>query len=220
MAAEHKVVEHVNEVEGIVLVLLSQVFQNADLFLSLPMKAFLVSDHLERNMLVTFVIVSFHDLTKTALAYHLEHLVPVGQVVMRDVSVRALIVIVATIVGRANDARPLLGVGANEVDLRVVEDFVMLVRSQFVHVKLHDLLRRCNHCLWLEAAGAAATAIGTVVVGASVDRSHNRLNIVLLLLMNGALHGGNSDRSIDNVAGTDVDVVSAVASVGDVDVHV
>ena len=58
---------------------------------------------------------------------------------MGYVSIRSLIVIITTIVRASDDARPLFGVGANEVDLRIVKDFVVFVRRQFVHVELHHL---------------------------------------------------------------------------------
>jgi hypothetical protein len=50
-----------------------------------------------------------------------------------------LIIVVAAVVGSSNNAGPLLGVCANEVDLRVVEDLVVLVGRQLVHVQFHHL---------------------------------------------------------------------------------
>ena len=58
---------------------------------------------------------------------------------MGYVSIRSLIVIITTIIRASDDARPLLGIGANEVDLRIIKDFVVFVRRQFVHVELHHL---------------------------------------------------------------------------------
>ena len=44
---------------------------------------------------------------------------------------------------------PLLRVGPDEVDLRVVEYLVVLVGRELVHVELHDLLRGGHHRLGL-----------------------------------------------------------------------
>ena len=168
VAPEHEVIKHVDQVERVILVLLPQVLQDPDFLLSLPVKPFLVPDHFESDVLVGLVIVGLDHLAEASLAYHLEHLVPVGQVIVRYVRVGALVVVVTAVVWSANDARPLLGVGADEVDLGVVEYLMMLVRRQLVHVQLHDLLRRGHHRLRLETSGAA-TAVGAVVVGPRVD---------------------------------------------------
>ena len=64
-----------------------------------------------------------------------------------------LLVIIATVVGTPNDARSFLCIGTDEVNLRVVEDLMMLVRSQFVHVEFHHLLGSRHHCLWFEKGG-------------------------------------------------------------------
>ena len=96
------------------------------------------------------MVVHLDHLPEGSLPDDLEHLVAVLQVVVRDVRVAALIVVVAAVVGRADDARALLGVGADEVDLRVVEDLVVLVGGQLVHVELHDLFRGGHHRLGLD----------------------------------------------------------------------
>ena len=67
-----------DDVAGVVLVLLPQVFQNPDLLLCLPMEPLLVPHHLEGNVLVGLVVVHLEHLTKRALAYHLQDLIPVG----------------------------------------------------------------------------------------------------------------------------------------------
>ena len=50
-----------------------------------------------------------------------------------------LLIIVTAVVRSSDDPGSLLGVGTDEVDLRVVEDLVVLVRRQFVYVQLHHL---------------------------------------------------------------------------------
>lgn len=147
--AEREVVVHVDDVHGIVLVLLAEVLEDADLLLRLPMEALLVAHHLERHVLVQLVVVGLDHLSEAALADDPQHLVAVGDVVVRDVDVRALLVVVAAVVARADDARPLLGVGPDEVDLRVVEDLVVLVRRQLAQVQFGHLLGGGHHRLGL-----------------------------------------------------------------------
>ena len=53
---------------------------------------------------------------------------------MGYVCVGPLVVVVATVVGAAYDSGSLFRVGPDEVDLGVVEDFMVLVRSELVHV--------------------------------------------------------------------------------------
>ena len=88
---------------------------------------------------MTFVVIGFDHLPERAFAYHFEHFVPIGQVVVGYVSVGALVVVIAAVVGTANDAGSLLGVRPNEVDLRIVENLMVLVRRQLVHVEFHHL---------------------------------------------------------------------------------
>jgi hypothetical protein len=142
VGSKDKVVKHVNDVVGIVLVLLAQVFQDSDFFLGLPVKPFLVSYHFQGNMEVTFVIIGLDHLTEAALSNDFEHFIAVGQVVVGYVGIGTLVVVVAAVVGTANDARPFLGVGPDEVDLRIVEDLMVFVRRQLVHVKFHHLQNR------------------------------------------------------------------------------
>ena len=67
-----------DDIAGVVLVLLPQVLQDSDLLLGLPVEPLLVSHHLQGDVLVGFVVVHLQDLPKRALAYHLEDLIPVG----------------------------------------------------------------------------------------------------------------------------------------------
>ena len=134
VGAKDEVVEHVDDVVGVVLVLLAQVLQDADLLLGLSVEPFLVAHHLEGHVEMALVVVGLDHLAEAAFSNDFQHFVAVGEVVVGDVCVGALIVVVPAVVGSSDDARPLLGVGADEVDLRVVEYFVVLVWSEFVHV--------------------------------------------------------------------------------------
>ena len=67
-----------------------------------------------------------------------------------------LLIVVSAVAGAADDAGPLLGVGPDEVDLGVVEDLVVLVRRELVHVELHDLVGGGHHRLRLQQRGVGA----------------------------------------------------------------
>jgi len=139
VVAEGKRLDHVDDVVYVVLVLLAQVLQYPDLFLSLAMESLLVAHHLQGDVGVGFVIVGFHDLPEAALADDLQHFVAVGDVIVRHVDVLSGVVVVAAVLGAADDALTLLRAGSQEVDLGVVEDLVVLVGGQLVHVVLHGL---------------------------------------------------------------------------------
>jgi len=101
------------------------------------MEAFLVAYHLQGDVLMGLVVVGLYHLAKATLTYHLQHLVPVGYMIVRYVDVRTLIVVVTAVVRPADHPLLLLGVRADEIDLGVIEDLVMLERRQLVHVLLH-----------------------------------------------------------------------------------
>lgn len=106
---------HVNDVESIFLVLPAEMFQDANLLLRLPMEALLVPYHLQRDMLAGLVVVRFDDLPEASLADDLQHLVAIGDVVMWDVNVRAVLVVVVGVVRPRPGA--FLRVSTNEVNL-------------------------------------------------------------------------------------------------------
>ena len=54
------------------------------------MEAFLVADHLDCDVVVLLVVVGLDHLPERPLPDHLQNLVPVRQVVVRDVRVRTL----------------------------------------------------------------------------------------------------------------------------------
>ena len=67
-----------DDIAGVVLVLLPQVLEDPDLLLGLPVEPLLVPHHLEGDVLVGLVVVHLEHLAKRALAYHLQDLIPVG----------------------------------------------------------------------------------------------------------------------------------------------
>ena len=199
-----------NDVERVVLVLLPEVLQNPDLLLSLAVKPLLVPHHFQSHMVMVFVVVSLHHLTEAAFANHFEHFVTVGEVVVDDVRVGALLVIVAAVVGASDDARPLLGVGADEVDLRIVEYLVVLVGSQFAHVQLHHLFRRGHHHLGFAVlTGGGRRGVRRVgpgpVLGAGLYRA------VLEVVIGGAVGVGSASDVRQSLHSVEVDRVGVAA---------
>ena len=65
-----------DDIAGVVLVLLPQVLQDPDLLLGLPMESLLVSNHLQSDVLVRLVVVHLEHLPKRPLPYHLQDLIP------------------------------------------------------------------------------------------------------------------------------------------------
>lgn len=148
MVPERERIEHMNHVHRIVFVLLSEVLQDADLLLRLPVEPFLVAHHLERDVLTLLVVVRFHHLAEATLTDHFEHLVSVCYVVMRYVDVRALLVVVVAIVREPDQPGPFLGIRAYKVHLGVVEYLTVFVGGKFTHVEFHDLLRASSRRRW------------------------------------------------------------------------
>lgn len=155
MIPEDETVQHVHDVVRIVLVLFFQVLQDTDFLLSLSVEPLLISDHFQGDVLVGFVIVGFDDLAERAFSDLFQDFVPIADVVMSHVEIRAFIIVEAAIIGPSDDSVSLLSIGADEVDLGIIEDFVMLVRRQFMHELLHRHFRR--HGRRHSSAAAAGT---------------------------------------------------------------
>ena len=159
-----EMIEHVNDVVSSVVILLLQMLQYAYLLLRLTREALLVSNHLERDVLLPLVIVDLENLPETALAENFEHFVAIEDVIVRYVYVRSRFVVVAAILRAADHALTLFRRRPDEIDLRVIEDFVVFVRCQFMHVEFHCLLGthcrafRCRSRVASRFAAAAAAA--------------------------------------------------------------
>ena len=123
--AEDKTVVQVNNVHLVVLVLLLEVLEDLDLLLGLAVKPRLIPHHFQRHVHVILVVVSFDYLAKTSLADHFKHFVAIGHVIVDDVNVRILLVVVAGIVRRHYG--PFLGHRPDEVNVRIIEDFLTFV---------------------------------------------------------------------------------------------
>ena len=79
-----------DDIAGVVLVLLPQVLEDPDLLLGLPVEPLLVSHHFEGDMLMSLVVVNLQNLSKGAFANHFQNLITVSNVVMRDVNIGTL----------------------------------------------------------------------------------------------------------------------------------
>lgn len=82
MIAECEMFVHMNNIGHVVAVGLAEMIENSDFFLRLSVKPLLVTDHLECDVRLTFVVENSDDLSETTLPDHLECLVPIGNVVM------------------------------------------------------------------------------------------------------------------------------------------
>ena len=68
-----------DDIAGVVLVLLPQVLEDPDLLLRLPVEPLFVPHHLESHVLVGLVVVHLEHLPKRPFPYHLQDLVPGGR---------------------------------------------------------------------------------------------------------------------------------------------
>lgn len=118
MTAERERIQHPDHIGRAVRILLAQVFQDPYLLLRLAVESLLVADHLECDARAVAVIVDLDDLTEASLTQHAQNLVAVRYVVMWHVHVRALVVVVAVVVGTVQQTLLLLGIRTDKVDLR------------------------------------------------------------------------------------------------------
>lgn len=135
--AKGEVFQHVYDIHRVVAVLLFKMFQDANLLLGLTVEAFLVSDHLQGDVLLHLVIIGFDHLAEAALADDLEHLVSVSDVVVRHVQVRSVVVIKSIVVGATNHTLSFLGIRSHKVHMGIVEDLVVLKCAKLVHILFH-----------------------------------------------------------------------------------
>lgn len=97
MIPEVEIVEHVDDVMRIVRVLLTQLVQDAHLHQRLVMEPLLVPNNLDGHVVIRFVVQRTNDLSKAALANHLQDLVPIRDVVMDHLVITAVVIVVAAV---------------------------------------------------------------------------------------------------------------------------
>lgn len=113
-----------------------EVLENLDLDKRLVMEAFLVADDLDSNHITRLVIAALENLSERSLPENVNDLVAEHDVVVRDDEIVSAFVVVAEVVERDFLCCGLLvAVGADEVDLAVVEDFLLLVRGEVARVE-------------------------------------------------------------------------------------
>lgn len=101
MIPEVEIVEHVDDVMRIVRVLLAQLVQDAHLDQRLVVEPLLVPNYLDGHMMIRFMVQRTNHLAEAALAYHLQDLVPVRDVVMDHLVITAVVVVVAAVQHRS-----------------------------------------------------------------------------------------------------------------------
>ncbi len=121
-----------DHIERVVMVEVLEVLQDVHLDHALLLKALLAAYDLDRHVLLPLVVEALEHLAEAALAQRLDDLVPVRDVVLVGLQVRAVLVV------EVLDARrvQLLGLQAQEPDLRVLVYLLTLELGQSVTVQL------------------------------------------------------------------------------------
>ena len=131
MTPETKMIEHVNDVDGIVFILFFKMLQYPNFLLGLPMESFFVTYNFECDVKVIFVVVGLKNLTKRAFTDNFEDFVSVLDMVMGDMNVRTLMIVIAVVRVRSlvpvYKPRSFLSISTNKIDLIVCEYFFVLV---------------------------------------------------------------------------------------------
>jgi hypothetical protein len=139
--SELEALQHVYDVHCVFLILLFQMFQDSNFLGSLTMESLLVADDFKSYVALHLMIVSFHNLAKASFPNDFQNLISVGNVIVGNRYVGALVVVVAVVVAPAHDTLSFLGSGPGEIYGRVAEYFVVLERREFMHALLHSSLR-------------------------------------------------------------------------------
>ena len=89
----------------------------------------LISYYFQSRKLFSFVIKDLQDLPERSLPQTPQYLVPVCDMVVRDMQVRTLRVIVAKVASHRKSSRPFqrCSLGSDKVDTWVVENFTVFV---------------------------------------------------------------------------------------------
>lgn len=83
---------------------------------------------------------------------------------MRHVDVGTMFVVVAIVMRSTDYPRPLLRVRPNKIYMPIIENLVVLVRCQFVHVDLQHDVRCGDDSLRLADTAAAGTSVRTSIL--------------------------------------------------------
>lgn len=99
-------------------------------------ESLLVANNLDRCHVTSLMIPALQHLTKRSLAEHVNDLVPVLEMVMRDNEVVASLIIKAVVVGRNFDRRWLfVTIRPDIVNVLVLQYLLFLVRRQIARIQ-------------------------------------------------------------------------------------
>lgn len=71
VVAKSEVFEHVHDIHGAVTILLTQVFQDSDFLLRLPVETLLIAHHFQSQVLLQFMVIYLGHLAKATLTNYL-----------------------------------------------------------------------------------------------------------------------------------------------------
>ena len=97
------------------------------------LKSLLVSDQLDRHILLSFVVETFNGLAKATLAKEFNNFEPVCYVVFKHNFVVASLIVITKVIGMKRGTLDLLGFNAKIVDLLMVKNLSFLMVSQVTH---------------------------------------------------------------------------------------
>ena len=112
-----------------------QVHQDLQLYTSLMLKSFFVSDQLYGHILLSFVVEAFDSLTKTSFAKKFNDFKSVCDMVLNYYLVVSSLIVIAKVIGMKRRTLDLLGFNTKVVDLLVVENLSFFMVSQVAHEK-------------------------------------------------------------------------------------
>lgn len=122
---------------------LHEVVEHLDLDERLVMEPLLVADDLDGHHLARLVIAALEHLSEGALAEHVDDLVAIHNVVVRDEEVVAAIVVEAVVVRRVLlGVLLLVAVGADKVNLLVLLDLLLFVRGEIASIERESICKR------------------------------------------------------------------------------
>ena len=166
MLSEDYIVVQVNHIHYVFRVVFFQELEDFELNASLVVVLLLILDDLNGHISADFVIEAFYRSAERALTKEALDLIAEADMVIYDDLVVALIVIVAEVVRLLRATLGLLsGRRTYEVDLRVVQNLLLLILCQLVrevdesllrrHWELRDLSLAVRRCLRFERESGA-----------------------------------------------------------------
>lgn len=97
MIAEIEIVQHVDDIVGVIHILLAQLVQDPHLDQCLVMESLLIPDYLNGHVLIRLMVQSSNNLTKAAFANHLQDFVSVRNMVMDHFIVASVVVVISAV---------------------------------------------------------------------------------------------------------------------------